>query len=140
MIRAESITKTFSGVGEPIRSLRDVSVTVERGSIFGLIGSNGSGKSTFLRILSGVYEPDAGDVRIDGVHVFENPAVKSRIVYLSGVLPEHVPAFFNGTVQDPARRVRTVGQTADPHVFQRNAKTGRGDFSAVQHAGLSFLR
>lgn len=83
MIRAESITKTFSGVGEPIRSLRDVSVTVERGSIFGLIGSNGSGKSTFLRILSGVYEPDAGDVRIDGVHVFENPAVKSRIVYLS---------------------------------------------------------
>ena len=83
MIRAESISKTFSGIGEPIRSLSDVSMTVERGSIFGLLGSNGSGKSTLLRILSGVYAPDGGTVSVDGAQVFENTAVKSRIVYLS---------------------------------------------------------
>lgn len=83
MIRAESITKTFWGAGEMIRSLHDVSITVERGSIFGLIGSNGSGKSTLMRILSGVYEPNSGEVLVDGARVFENTAVKSRIVYLS---------------------------------------------------------
>lgn len=83
MIHVESISKTFSGGGELIHSLRNVSLTVERGSIFGVIGSNGSGKSTLLRILSGVYEPDCGSVSVDGVHVFENTAIKSRIVYLS---------------------------------------------------------
>lgn len=79
MIRIDSITKDF----EEVRSLDKVSVLIENGSIFGLIGSNGSGKSTLLRILCGIYKPTEGDVVFDGMPVWEDPAVKQNIVYLS---------------------------------------------------------
>ena len=79
MIKIDSITKTF----DTVRSLTDVSIIIEKGSIFGLIGSNGSGKSTLLRIMSGVYKPDSGDILYDGMSVWENSGVKQNIVYLS---------------------------------------------------------
>jgi len=79
MIRAENIIKYF----DDIRSLHEVSIGVKDSSILGLIGSNGSGKSTLLRILAGIYLPDTGDILYDGEPVFENTAVKNRIVYLS---------------------------------------------------------
>ncbi|MBO5196629.1 MAG: ABC transporter ATP-binding protein [Clostridia bacterium] len=79
MIRIDSVTKDF----EEVRSLDKVSVLIENGSIFGLIGSNGSGKSTLLRILCGIYKPTDGDVVFDGMPVWEDPAVKQNIVYLS---------------------------------------------------------
>lgn len=79
MIRIDSITKDF----EEVRSLDKVSVLIKDGSIFGLIGSNGSGKSTLLRILCGIYKPTEGDVVFDGMPVWEDPAVKQNIVYLS---------------------------------------------------------
>jgi len=91
MIKIDSITKTF----EVVKSLSDVSLTIEKGSIFGLIGSNGSGKSTLMRIMCGVYKPDAGDVFYDGVSVWENSDVKRHIVYLSDdqyFLPHCTPA------------------------------------------------
>ena len=66
-----------------VRSLENVSATVKDGSIFGLIGSNGSGKSTMLRILCGVIKPEEGEVTYDGVSVWENDLVKQDIVYLS---------------------------------------------------------
>lgn len=79
MIRIDSVTKDF----EEVRSLDKVSVLIKDGSIFGLIGSNGSGKSTLLRILCGIYKPTEGDVVFDGMPVWEDPAVKQNIVYLS---------------------------------------------------------
>lgn len=79
MIQINGITKTFGD----IRSLDKISVTVGDGSIFGLIGSNGSGKSTLLRILCGIFAPDEGTVTFDGQPVWENPALKGEIIYLS---------------------------------------------------------
>lgn len=79
MIKIDSISKNF----DTVRSLDNVSLIIEKGSIFGLIGSNGSGKSTLLRILCGVYKQDTGDVLYDGVPVYEHTDVKRSIVYLS---------------------------------------------------------
>ncbi len=79
MIKIDSVTKNF----DTVRSLDNVSLMIEKGSIFGLIGSNGSGKSTLLRILCGVYRQDTGDVLYDGVPVYEHTDVKRSIVYLS---------------------------------------------------------
>ena len=56
---------------------------MESGSIFGLVGSNGAGKSTFLRTASGVYKPDMGWVAIDGFKPFENTAVKGKVCFIS---------------------------------------------------------
>lgn len=66
-----------------IRSLENVNAVVKDGSIFGLIGSNGSGKSTMLRILCGIIRPDSGTVTYDSLPVWENELVKQDIVYLS---------------------------------------------------------
>lgn len=61
-IEGRHLTKTFPGV----KALDDVSITVHRGEILALVGENGAGKSTLVNILSGVYEPDSGEIRIGG--------------------------------------------------------------------------
>ena len=78
MIRAEALTKRFGD----FTALSSINVTVEEGCIYGLVGSNGAGKSTLLRVLSGVYAPDGGSVTLDGEKIYDNPAVKRRIVYV----------------------------------------------------------
>ncbi len=79
MIEIKNVTMSYG----KIRSLENVSAVLKDGSIFGLIGSNGSGKSTMLRILCGIIKPDCGDVAYDSLPVWENPLVKQNIVYLS---------------------------------------------------------
>lgn len=64
------VTKTFSKV----TALKDVSLRVKKGEIHALIGENGAGKSTLMKVLSGVYKPDAGTVKINGETVsIKNP-------------------------------------------------------------------
>jgi simple sugar transport system ATP-binding protein len=53
----------------PVRANDGVSVTVEAGSLHGLLGENGAGKSTLMKVLSGFYEADSGDIILDGRHV-----------------------------------------------------------------------
>jgi len=58
MIRAQGLSKSFGGV----HAVQDVSISVPEKSIFALIGPNGAGKSTLLNLLSGIYQPDSGDL------------------------------------------------------------------------------
>ncbi len=62
LLEARAISKSFGGV----RALRDVSLTIERGEIYGLIGPNGAGKTTFFNVLTGLYTADQGDVIFNG--------------------------------------------------------------------------
>ena len=57
------IGKSFPGV----RALADVSITLERGEVLGIVGENGAGKSTLMKVLAGAYQADAGQVLLDGV-------------------------------------------------------------------------
>ncbi len=84
MICAEHVTKIFRSAAapEPHVALDALSCTIPGGCIYGLVGSNGAGKSTFLRLLSGVYRPDGGTIEVDGMPVWENPAAKDRIFYV----------------------------------------------------------
>lgn len=79
MIEVKHLTKRFGAV----TALDDISFQVDSGSIFGLVGSNGAGKSTFLRTAAGVYRPDAGSVLIDGGEPFENLSVKGNVCFIS---------------------------------------------------------
>ena len=68
----------------------NLSLTIPRGSFFGLVGPNGAGKTTTLRMATGLLRPDAGQVRIDGVDVWPNPAnVKARL----GLVPDGLLLF-----------------------------------------------
>ena len=78
MIKTNNLKKDFDG----FTALTDVSCTIPKGCIYGMVGSNGAGKSTFLRLITGVYRPDKGTILIDDEPVYENPEVKSKMTYV----------------------------------------------------------
>lgn len=79
-IEAVDVAKNYAGA----RALRGVSLTVQRGELFGLVGPDGAGKTTFLRILAGLLSLSGGTVRIAGLDVSTDPAaVKEHIGYMS---------------------------------------------------------
>ena len=78
MIETRNLTKRF----EDFTALNQVNCKIPRGSIYGMVGSNGAGKSTLLRLLTGVYKPDEGSITVENAPVYENPAVKSRMVFV----------------------------------------------------------
>ena len=79
-VEARDVTRDFPGT----QALRHVSLTVARGELFGLVGPDGAGKTTFLRILTGLLRLSGGNVRVDGIDVATEPArVKERIGYMS---------------------------------------------------------
>lgn len=78
MIEVQNIFKSFG----PKAVLSDASLTVEDGSIFGLVGINGAGKSTLLRLMAGVLKADGGDIKIDGQTVYDNPQIKRQVFFL----------------------------------------------------------
>lgn len=79
MIKLENVTKQFGD----FTALDGVDLTIPRGTSFGLLGSNGAGKSTILRLLSGIYKQEQGSVTIDGESVFDNVAVKQRVFFIN---------------------------------------------------------
>lgn len=63
--------------------LRDVNISVKKGSIFGLIGPNGAGKTTLIKNIMGIYRMDKGDIKVKGESVFENTDIKKVMGYVS---------------------------------------------------------
>ncbi|MGN0169083.1 MAG: ABC transporter ATP-binding protein [Acetatifactor sp.] len=99
MIEVKNLSKSF----ETVKAIDNISAHIEEGHVFGLIGTNGAGKSTFMRILSGVLKPDAGEILIDGEDVFDNPNVKERIFYIS----DDQYFFKSGTPKDMVKLYKT---------------------------------
>ena len=79
MIETVNLTKRF----DDIVAVDHINAQIRDGSVFGLVGTNGAGKSTFLRLLSGILKPDEGTISIDGEPVYEREAVKARFFYIS---------------------------------------------------------
>lgn len=79
MLRIERYTKRFGD----LVAVRDLSLHIGRGEIYGFIGHNGAGKTTTLKACAGILAPDEGEIYIDGISVREDPlAVKRIIAYL----------------------------------------------------------
>ena len=64
-------------------TVEGINLQINKGSIHGLIGHNGSGKTTIIKCLTGIYKPDQGTVTLDGKPVYENTAVKEKIGYVA---------------------------------------------------------
>ena len=103
MIEAVNLTKRF----DEIVAVDHINATIKDGSVFGLIGTNGAGKSTFLRLASGVLKPDEGRITIDGREIFEDEASKRRFFYISdeqfffsNATPEEMMGFYKKVYED----------------------------------------
>jgi ABC-2 type transport system ATP-binding protein len=78
-IEVAGLTKSFGSV----TAVDHLSFSVDRGEIFGLVGPDGAGKTTTVRMIAGVMRPDAGTIMVDGVDVVTDPeAVKPRVSYM----------------------------------------------------------
>ena len=119
MIEVKNVTKRFDGFA----ALSDLTMTVPTGAVYGLVGPNGSGKSTILRHITGVYRQDAGEVRVDGQPVFENPEVKARIAYI----PDDVFYFPQAGVRDMMRYYRGVYPRFDAARYEKLKEVFRLD-------------
>lgn len=78
MIKLENISKRFEADGNQVCAVQDVSLSIERGEIFGIIGFSGAGKSTLVRCINLLERPTAGTVTVDGQELTALPAAKLR--------------------------------------------------------------
>lgn len=81
MIQVKGLCKGY-GTGNGY-VVQDINMKVEKGTIHGLIGHNGSGKTTIIKCLTGIFPPDSGEVLVDGEAVYNNVPVKSKIGYVA---------------------------------------------------------
>lgn len=79
MIEIKNLSKSFGAV----KAVDNISARIEEGHVFGLIGTNGAGKSTFIRMLAGVLKPDDGTILVGGEPVYDRPEAKKNIFYIS---------------------------------------------------------
>ena len=93
MIEAEALTRRYGD----FCAVSKVSFAIEQGEIVGLLGHNGAGKTTIMKMLTGYLEPSSGSVRVDGVAVEHQPlAVQQQL----GYLPENLPLYPELSVVD----------------------------------------
>ena len=74
ILTLKNITKEFPGV----KALDDVTINEERGTIHGLVGENGAGKSTLIKVLAGIYQPNKGEVVLEGKTQKFNTPIAAR--------------------------------------------------------------
>lgn len=79
MIELKNVDKRF----QDVHAAENITASIREGMVFGLAGSNGAGKSTLLRMICGIMKPDSGEILVDEESVFENPAAKGQICFLS---------------------------------------------------------
>ena len=111
MIALNHITKTFG----TFKALDDLTLTVPKGAVYGLVGPNGAGKSTAIRHLTGVYRPDSGSVTVDGKPVYENPEIKQTI----GYIPDEIFYFTPATLEDMRKFYAGLYPRFDNDLFER---------------------
>ena len=114
MIEAKAVSKSFDG----FLALNDLDMTVPKGSIYGLVGPNVAGKSTILRHLCGVYRPDSGVITIEDQPVYENPAIKERMV----VIPDDVYYYGSASVREMMKFYRGMYPTFSMERFEKLAE------------------
>lgn len=98
IIALEGLTKYYG----PVKAVDDLSLTIEKGEIFGLIGPNGAGKTTTILMMLGLAEPTAGKAEVCGINATRNPiAVKRKV----GYMPDSVGFYDNLTALENLRYI-----------------------------------
>lgn len=95
MLEAKEVVKSFDG----FRALDSATLTVPKGTVYGLVGPNGAGKSTIIRHFTGVYRPDSGQLLLEGAPIWENTDAKRRMV----VIPDDWYYFPQASIAEMAK-------------------------------------
>ena len=77
--------KNVSRIYEHKTVINEINLTIQDGCMFGIVGSNGSGKSILLKMMAGILRPDSGEILVDGEPVYQNHELKKKIFYVSSL-------------------------------------------------------
>src|SRR2546426_9904867 len=132
-LSVEGVSKRFADVTAVDR----VSFAVDRGEVVGFLGPNGAGKSTTMRLITQYYEPDTGEIRLDGVPLAAAArAAKRRI----GYLPENNPLYGDMVVSDYLAFIADLRELRGPARSQAIAAAAtRARPRTVSHRPLAAL-
>ncbi len=152
VLSLEGVSKSFPGV----KALSDVALELHAGQVTALVGENGAGKSTMVKILTGIYQPDEGTIRIDGQPVtFPSAAAAARagvtaihqetvlfddLTVAENIFLGHAPRTRLGLIDWPRLRARAVetlariGATLDPDLRLRELGIASKHLVAIARA------
>lgn len=111
MILMKNVSKAY----ENVYALNDVNLSIDKGSIYGLIGSNGAGKTTLLKIMSGIYKQDRGSALVESEPVFENVDIKSKLIFI----PDNPYFFPQYTIDDMAKFYMNVYESFSSERYKK---------------------
>ncbi len=111
MIHMEKLNKTI----DHQHILKDLTLTVKSGSIYGLVGPNGCGKTTLIKHLTGVLQRDSGSIEFDGADIYENAALKASL----GFIPDDLNFFDPFTLQEAEEYYKMVYPVFDEERFRQ---------------------
>ncbi|MEH7343881.1 ABC transporter ATP-binding protein [Bacillus sp. JJ1532] len=125
MIKIRNVRKAF----EDLEAIENMNITVNKGSIYGLLGSNGAGKTTLLKLITGIYVQDDGVITIDEMPVYENPNMKQRIFFIQDI-PYFLPQY---TVKQMAQFYQNIYPAWDQNRFEELVKAFNMDLHKKVH-------
>ena len=111
MIEVKHVVKSFDG----FHALDDLTMTVPKGAIYGLVGPNGAGKSTILRHLCGAYRQDSGEITLEGQPIYENPTIKKRMA----VIPDELYYFGSASTRDMMKFYKGIYPNFDMERYEK---------------------
>jgi ABC-2 type transport system ATP-binding protein len=125
MIEMKNVCKKF----DRFTAVENVNLTIRKGSIYGLIGSNGAGKTTIIKLLTGIYRQDNGEVNIDGKSVYESVSLKQKVFYI----PDHPYFLSHYTTKQMARFYKSCFQSWSDERFENLAELFEVDLNKKIH-------
>ena len=119
-VTAQGISKRFKrDDGTPVQALEDVSISARRGSLTALVGQDGAGKTTFLRLVAGLMRADAGELRVLGIDPGVNAqAIQNRISYV----PQRFGLYEDLSVQENLDLYADLHGVSEPQRLRRLAR------------------
>lgn len=122
MINVRNLHKKF----DKTQALDGIELTINRGSIYGLVGTNGAGKTTLIKHMAGILKPDEGEILFDGEPVLENTALKQKI----GLVPDELYFPKGYAIKDMTKIYRGMYDSFDEERLHELTKLFRLDESA----------
>ena len=111
MLEMKNVTKTFG----KCKALDNLSMTVPKGSVYGLVGPNGAGKSTAIRLMTGIYRPDSGSITLEGMPIYENPVSKMRM----GYIPDDIFYFPSASMDEMRKFYKGMYPNFDDELYEK---------------------
>lgn len=135
---AHNLVKNYGSKKEPVHALKGISISVEQGELFGIIGPDGAGKTSLFRILTTLLLPDGGNASVNGFDVVkEYKAIRRRVGYMPGrfslypdlTVAENMEFFatiFNTSIEENYDLVRDIYSQIEPFKDRRAGKLSGG--------------